>query len=112
MLLIGAALVASGVTIAVVPFHTDISYVAPGVGVYGTSDCGLPVRAAFDRSPEPSAWFAYAPRTKAIVSNGFGCQTPARRRVALGALLVCLGAAALVIAFRLQRRELEPPTVT
>jgi hypothetical protein len=105
-------MIAAGVTIALVPFQTDISFAdAAGMTVHGTSDCGTPIRAAFRGSSESSAWFAYAPGTKVIATDGFGCQPPARRRVGLGALLVVMGGIALALALRVQRRELETTTV-
>jgi hypothetical protein len=112
LILIGAAMIAAGVTVALVPFQTDFSLAnGPGVAVYGRSDCGTPIRAAFRAPSEPGAWFAYAPGTEAIASDGYGCQTPARRRVGLGALLVITGGGALALAHRLQRRKVDATTV-
>ena len=107
LVLVGSLVICVGLVVALKPFDTSISVTTPGgTAVYGSSDCGVPVRAMFRSQSDDSGWFAYAPDTRVVASDGLGCRTPALQRAGLGALAMIVGAAVVVAGVR--RRKTEP----
>jgi hypothetical protein len=99
-LVLALAVAGVGLVVLFKPFDTTITIQAQGGALHATSHCGIPLRAAFSSSPDIRGWFAYAPGTAVLANDGVGCQQPAKRRSALGGVVVVLGAALVVISLR------------
>src|SRR4051794_846391 len=106
LLVVGLVVIAVGLVVALEPFDASISLASPDGGVvHGTSHCGVPIRASFRSASDDNAWFAYAPATSVIASDGFGCRAPAQKRAAVGLSSVLVGAG-LALGVRRRRAPL------
>jgi hypothetical protein len=118
--LILVALAGAGALLALVPFGRPGprgSYTYSSRSTLSWS-CGSPVVSAWRQESMPSGWFGYAPLTAepiekyeqglhvfAMTGPPAACTETARRRLALGALLMVPGA----LVWFLRRRRFAPP---
>ena len=111
---VGTFVLAAGLIVALTPFDASISLPSTDGGVVrGTSHCGTPIRETFRSESNGGGWFAYAPGTSVIATDGFGCRDEARWHVALGTTSALLGAAIVLTSSRRRRptRAVAPSTL-
>lgn len=96
--LLGVAAVGVGIGIALMPFDTDVTIpVEPAFE--GTSECRAPIREVLSDGVD-GATLVDEPGATPTLTEGFGCEEPARRRLAVSAGSVAAGLLVLGVAAR------------
>lgn len=105
--LLGVIAVGVGVGVALLPFDADVT--VPVEPVFeGTSECRGPIREVLAGGVD-GATFVDEPGSTPTLSPGFGCEEPARKRLAVSAGIVVVGLLLTAAGWR-RRPEASVPT--